>query len=147
MSCISAIYSHVYHCSYVMAFLIGNTELFHQLCISHSYRNTVNLCDHTVSTDLFNICNTVSVNRFAICFLQTLADRMGRRTLCKCCILQQFLIRYLAMMNTAYFKHTLGHGTCFIKYHIFGLCQCFQIVGAFDKHSLVAGTTDSCKKA
>ena len=49
-------------------------------------------------------------------------------------------------MHTAYFEHALRHGSCLIKYNIFGLGKCFQIVGAFYQNALIAGTTDSSKE-
>ena len=76
MSCISAIYSHVYHCSYVVAFLIGNTKSVHQLCISRSYQNAVHLCHNTISADFLYICDTFLVNFLTVSSFQAAADRM-----------------------------------------------------------------------
>ena len=49
-------------------------------------QRAVNFGNHTITTDFFNISNTISVDWFSVCFLQALADRMGGRTLGKCCI-------------------------------------------------------------
>ena len=49
-------------------------------------------------------------------------------------------------MNTTYFEDTLSHSTCFVKYNIFCLSQCFQIVGTLDQNALIAGSTDSCEE-
>ena len=50
-------------------------------------------------------------------------------------------------MHTAYFEHALRHGSCLIKYNIFGFGKCFQIVGAFYQNTCVARTADSGKEA
>ena len=63
---------------------------------------------------------------FPYAFLQALADRMGGMAFRQRCIFQQLLCHPLdRMMHTAYFEHALRHGSCLIKYNIFGFGQVF----------------------
>ena len=86
MSCIFAVNGHMHNSSYMMAILISNAKSVHLFGITGSYTYAVNFGNHTITTDFFNISNTISVDWFSVCFLQALADRMGGRTLGKCCI-------------------------------------------------------------
>ena len=146
MSCVSAVHSHMHNCSYMTAGSVCNSQFFHQFFISCCHSNAIYFRSNTVATDFFNLCDTTSVNIFSIGFLQTLADRMRRRTLCKGCVFQKFCILQLIMVYSAYFKHTLCHSTGFIKYHIFCLRQGFQIVRPLNQNTCFTCTTDACKE-
>ena len=103
----------MHNCSNMTAGSVCNSQFFHQFFISCCHSNAIYFRSNTVATDFFNFCDTTSVNIFSIGFLQTLADRMRRGTLCKGCIFQKFCIFQLIMVYSAYFKHTLCHGTGF----------------------------------
>ena len=131
MSGILAVYSNMDDGADAVAVDIINAKALHQFCISGSDIFTVYLCCYTVSADLFDVRDTASVDQFSICSLQTLADRMARSTLSKCCVFQNIFLTDRIVVNTGYFKDTLCHGTGFIEYNVFGLGKCFQIVGTF----------------
>ena len=147
MSLIFTVNGHVNNCAHMMTINIFNAQMIHQLGISSCYGYSVNLGNHTIAADLFNICHTASVYRFAISLFQAFADRMGRCTLCKCCILQKLVITHVTVMDACNFKHTFCHSACFIKYNVLCLGQCFKIIGSFYKDSLITGSADPCKKA
>ena len=58
-----------------------------------------------------------------------------------------FASSMLVVMDAAHFKYALGHGSGLIKYHIFCLGKCLQIVGTLYQNAFLAGAADSCKKA
>ena len=147
MSGIFAIHRHVNNGSDAVTFHTIHTELFHQLAVACSNPHAVHLRSHTVAADLFDLCYTARIQGFAVCLLKTLADRMGGMAFRQCCVFQQFLRIHGRMMHTAYFEHALRHGSCLIKYNIFGFGKCFQIVGAFYQNTCVARTADSGKEA
>ena len=114
--------------SYLMTFDCLHSDTFHQFCIADCHRNSVYFCGNTISTDFFYICYTILSNFFAISSFQAAADRMCGKAFCKCGIFKDFCFFHSIMMHTGNFKHTFCQSTCLVKYNIFCLCQCFQIV-------------------
>ena len=147
MSGILAVYSNMDDGADAVAVDIINAKALHQFCISGSDIFTVYLCCYTVSADLFDVRDTASVDQFSICSLQTLADRMARSTLSKCCVFQNIFLTDRIVVNTGYFKDTLCHGTGFIEYNVFGLGKCFQIVGTFHQDTFMACAADTGEEA
>ena len=147
MSGIFAVHRHMNNGSDAVAFHTIHTELFHQLAVACCNPYAVHLCSHTIAADLFDIRYTALIQGFSVCLFKALADRMGGMAFCQCCVFQQLLCIHGRMMHTAYFEHALRHGSCLIKYNIFGFGKCFQIVGAFYQNTCVARTADSGKEA
>src|SRR5699024_12702605 len=65
---------------------------------------TVHAGRHTVAADLLNVLHTGTVYRFPVGILQTPADRVGRRTLRKSRIFEQFFLLHGIVMNGIDFR-------------------------------------------
>ena len=125
MSCIFSVYCNMDDRTDFFTFTVFHIQIFHKFGITCRYRNTVNLCSHTFTAQFFNLCHTVTVDLFAICFLKALTDRM----------------------NSTHLEYALRHGSCLIEYHIFCLCHRLQIVRSFYQNTFMTCSADSCKEA
>ena len=147
LSGIDAVHGDVYHRSGLVAFQEGNAQLVHQLIVAGSHRAAVHFGNHTGAAALLHLGHTGAVQLLAIGLLQALADGVGRGALGQGSQFQQLrLLKAASRGNAGHFKDTFGEGTGLIKDQGTGLGQGFQVVGALDQHTLVAGTADAGKE-
>ena len=146
MAGILIIQSDVHACADTAAFLIRDMVRLHQTSVSRHDFGIINLCDHTLSADFFYSLDAFSIDYFAIGFLNALANRMRGIRFRIRRISEQFFFRYYRMMDSTQCKFSFCHRSCLVKDDISGLCQCFQIIGAFYQNPSLAGTTDTGKK-
>ena len=137
----------MYNCTYFMTFAVWEIHLLHQLRITDRHFYAINFSFHAMSADLFDIRYTITIDWLAICFLQTLTDRMWGRTLCQCCVLQKLLFRNCIVMYSADLKYALCHRTGLIKYYIFGLRHGLKIIGTFDQYTFMTCSSNPGKEA
>ena len=174
MSRVYTIDRNVYNRPHVMTLGKFDPLPFHQFAVSDGDLFSVHLCEDTVAADLFHTAYTSAVDLslgriilfrriwyrsgFPTCFihlpqhtaqirfLYALADRMCGIAFRMCRVLQQFFIIDAAVMDTAHFEDTFGHGAGFVHRNDSGPGQLLQIVGAFHQNTGVARPADPCKK-
>ena len=174
MSRVYTIDRYMYNRSYVMTLGKFDPLPFHQLTVSDGNLFSIHLRQDTVAADLFHTADTAAVNlplggilffcrvwyrsgfpgffihlpkhTAQIRFLYALANGMRGIAFRMCCVLQQFFIIDAAVMDTAHFEDTFGHGTGLIHRNDFGLGQLLQIVGTFHQDTRVACAADPCKE-
>ena len=147
MSCIVIINSNVNNGTSAMTFSICYIKLIHQLVITYSYRFSIYLGHNTMTADFLNICNSISVYLTLMGSLQTQAYGMRGSTFCQGCIFQQLFLGQSIVMYGANLKNAVSQGAGFVENHIFCLGQGFQIIGALNQNSLLAGATNTGEKA
>ena len=164
---IDTVQRHMHNGTHLAAVNIGSPQAFHQLRVAGSDLLSVNLRNDAVAADLLHFAYPLPVQP-ALVRLRRLFQRFPVRTEnqtfkpgvanAECDGMrgkdlgmggqfEQFFVVYAAVVNTVYLKHTLGHGSGFVKGNGFRFGQRLEIVGALYQHALAAGAADAGKEA
>ena len=133
--------------AHTVAVVPGDAQLLHELVVAHGHGDAVHLGHHAVAAELLDIRDPLAVNGAAVGPLQALADGVGGGALRQGGVFQHLFPGKLIVVDAGDVEHALGQSAGFVKHHGFGFGQGFQIVGALDEDSLVAGAAQARKEA
>ena len=102
---------------------------------------------HAMTGDLLNGADPPLFQRLTVSIFQALTDgvmrstlRIGRQTQ------QHLFIHPRRRVHAGHLEHPFGQGAGFVTYNIFGVCQSFQIVGAFHQNPVFRSATDTAEE-
>ena len=141
------VHRHVDDGTHAVTVVIRDAQLLHKLAVARRHRMTVHHRRDAVAAELLNVRHTAAVDGLAVGALEALADGMGGGALRQRRILQQLLLVHVAVVHRRDLEHAPGQGAGLVEHHGLYLRQCFQIVGALDEDTLVAGAADTGEEA
>ena len=142
-----AVHGHVDDGADAVTVVVGDAKLRHELAVAGGNGYAVHHGGDAVAAELLHLRDAAAVDGPAVGLLQALADGVGGGAFGQRRVFQQLGLVHFIVMDGRDLEHAPGQGAGLVKHHALHLRQRFQIVGALDKDALLAGTSDTGKKA